>query len=73
MGEEKYLGEVLKKYGVQFTPDVKAHVYEKYIELAPDYVEAFAGVRELLQQLKNEGYRIAVASSADLIKVESNL
>jgi HAD superfamily hydrolase (TIGR01509 family) len=73
MGEEKYLGEVLKKYGVQFTPDVKAHVYEKYIELAPDYVEAFAGVRELLQQLKNEGYRIAVASSADLIKVEANL
>lgn len=73
MGEDKYLGEVLKKYGVPYTQDVKKHVYEKYIELADDFVEPFAGVRELLVELKNSGYRIAVASSADMIKVEANL
>ena len=72
-GEDRYLGEVLKKYNVEYTQAVKQHVYEKYIELADDFVESFAGVRELLEELKNSGYRMAVASSADMIKVEANL
>lgn len=72
-GEERYLGEVLKKYQVEYTPAVKYHVYEKYIELADDFVEPFAGVHELLEELKSTGFRMAVASSADLVKVEANL
>lgn len=72
-GEDSYLGEVLKKYNVEYTQEVKQHVYEKYIELADDFVESFAGVRELLEELKSSGYRMAVASSADMIKVEANL
>lgn len=73
MGEEKYLGDVAAKYGVAMSEDIKYHVYEKYTQLAAKYVQPFMGVRELLLKLKSAGYRIAVASSADRIKVETNL
>lgn len=73
MGENMYLGEVAAQYGVAFTEDIKRHVYDKYHQLAPQYVQPFAGVRELLARLRAAGCRIAVASSADLVKVRTNL
>lgn len=73
MGEDKYLGEVCAKYNVEFNEKIKHHVYEKYNELAYQYVQPFPGTRELLLSLKAAGCRIAVASSADQIKVMTNL
>lgn len=73
MGEDKYLGEVCAKYNVEFNEAIKHHVYEKYNELASRYVHPFTGTRELLLALKRAGCRIAVASSADQIKVMTNL
>ena len=73
MGEDMYLGEVSAKYGVVFSPAIKDHVYEKYKELASQFVKPFEGTRELLLGLKEAGFKIAVASSADMIKVSTNL
>lgn len=73
MGEEKYLGDVVAKYGVAMSEAIKLHVYDKYAQLATKYVQPFAGIRDLLLQLKSAWYKIAVASSADMIKVATNL
>jgi len=73
MGEDMYIGEVTAKYGVVFDETIKHHVYEKYVELAANFVHPFPGMRDLLIRLKSAGCRIAVASSADQIKVTTNL
>jgi len=73
MGEDMYLGEVAAKYGVEFDESIKHHVYDRYRELAPQFVRSFPGTRELLLRLKEAGFRIAVASSAEEIKLETNL
>lgn len=72
-GENRYLGEVATKYGVTMTDAIKEHVYQKYQELAKVYVHPFPGIQDLLLKLKSAGYRIAVVSSADQVKLETNL
>lgn len=73
MGEDMYLGGVTAKYGVEYSDAIKHHVYEKYHELASQFVRPFPGTRELLIRLKEAGCRIAVASSAEMIKVSTNM
>jgi len=73
MGEDMYLGEVAAKYDVVFNDEITLHVYKKYEELASRFVKPFEGTRELLFRLKSAGCRIAVASSAELSKVTTNL
>jgi len=73
MGEERYLGDVAVKYGVAMCDEIKNQVYGKYAQLAKQYVLPFAGIQDLLIQLKSSGYRIAVASSSIKIKVATNL
>lgn len=73
MGEDMYLGEVTAKYDVVFDDTIKHHVYEKYSELASKFVKPFPGMRDMLIRLKSAGCRIAVASSAEQIKVTTNL
>lgn len=72
-GEDTYLGKVAAKYGVTFNDVIKNHVYAKYVDLAPTYVTAFTGVKELLTELKAAAFGLAVASSADKVKVRANL
>ncbi|MEI8201117.1 MAG: HAD family phosphatase [Eubacteriales bacterium] len=73
MSEDMYLGEVTAKYGVEFNETITHHVYEKYVELAANFVHPFPGMRDMLIRLKTAGCRIAVASSAEQIKVTTNL
>lgn len=73
MGEDMYLGMVTAKYDIVFSNAIKHHVYEKYSELAANFVRPFPGIRDMLIRLKSAGCRIAVASSADQIKVTTNL
>lgn len=72
-GEDSYIGGVVKKYGFEFTPDMKQDVYVEYINKAHLYIKAFEGAKELIGKLRREGYKVALASSADEIKVEANL
>ncbi len=73
-GEERYVGGVAEKY--HFPMDAaaaKQRTYEIYLDLVPTKLEIFPGVRALLQTCRQAGLRLAVASSADRIKVVANL
>ena len=73
MGEDGYIGGVAARYGLTYAPEMKRRVYEIYLDILPGMIRAFPGVRELLQSLMARDIRLAVASSADRVKVEANL
>ena len=73
-GEERYVGGVAEKY--HFPLDAaagKRRTYEIYFELVPTQLEAFPGVHELVNACREAHLRVAVASSADRVKVALNL
>jgi len=72
-GEDRYIGGVAEKYGLTYVNEMKRRVYEIYLEILPNMIKSFAGVHELLDDLAGRGIRLAVASSADRVKVEANL
>lgn len=73
-GEERYVGGVAEKYKFPLDPvKGKERTYEIYLDLVSDKLEAFPGVLELVKTCRNEGLRVAVASSADKVKVSANL
>ncbi|HHU53927.1 MAG TPA: HAD family phosphatase [Clostridiaceae bacterium] len=73
MGEDTYLGEVFRKYGQEYDPEIKLKVYDRYKEEAEKYVRTFPGTLDLLNRIKSKDIKMGVASAADLIKVEANL
>jgi HAD superfamily hydrolase (TIGR01509 family) len=72
-GEDRYIGGVAAQYGLRYVPEMKRRVYEIYLEILPGMIRAFPGVHELLRVLQARDIRLAVASSADRVKVEANL
>jgi HAD superfamily hydrolase (TIGR01509 family) len=72
-GEDNYIGGVARKYGKTYVPEMKKRVYEIYLEILPGMIDSFPGVHELIGKLRKADVRLAVASSADRIKVTANL
>lgn len=73
-GEDRYIGGVAELYGVALDlPAAKRRTYEIYLGLVPSQLAAFPGAAELVRACRAHGLRIAVASSADLVKVAANL
>src|SRR5512143_3013103 len=73
-GEERYIGGVAEKYHFPLDlPRDKQRTYEIYLDLVPQRLEAFPGARELVGACREAGLRVAVASSADRVKVAANL
>lgn len=73
-GEERYVGGVAEKYEFPFDAAAgKQRTYEIYLEMVASQLEAFPGVHELIATCREAGLRLAVASSADRIKVVANL
>jgi beta-phosphoglucomutase len=73
-GEDRYIGGVAEKY--HFPLDLaraKHRTYEIYLGLVPRQLEAFPGARELVLACRQARLRVAVASSADQVKVAANL
>jgi beta-phosphoglucomutase len=73
-GENSYLGGVAKKY--QFHINIRAakkRTYEIYLEMVPEHLKAFPGAEKLVRDCKATGLKIALASSADPVKIEANL
>jgi HAD superfamily hydrolase (TIGR01509 family) len=74
MGENRYLGGVAEKNLIPFHLEKdKARTYEIYGKLVKGKLEACAGVREFIEKCQAEGFKLAVASSADPIKIRINL
>ncbi|KAF9669845.1 hypothetical protein SADUNF_Sadunf13G0006800 [Salix dunnii] len=76
-GEANFLGGVANVKGVKgFDPETaKKRFFEIYLNkyAKPNSGIGFPGALELITQCKNKGLKVAVASSADRIKVDANL
>jgi HAD superfamily hydrolase (TIGR01509 family) len=74
MGENKYIGGVAEKYNI--SPDiikVKARTYEIYEEIVKGRLEPLPGVHEFIARCRRKGLRLALATSADRVKMMVNL
>lgn len=73
-GEDRYLGGVAEKYGVAMDlAAAKKRTYEIYLRLVPEQLRAFPGAVELVLACRRARLKVALASSADRIKIEANL
>lgn len=74
MGENRYIGGVAEKYGhaVDILA-VKKRTYDIYLDIIKGALKPLPGVFEFIDACKARSYKLAVASSADLRKVEGNL
>ena len=72
-GENRYVGGVAEKYGVPYRTEMKDYLYACYGEHVKEEANIPDGVLDVLHTLRTRGYRLAVCSSADRIKVLMNL
>jgi HAD superfamily hydrolase (TIGR01509 family) len=74
MGEERFLGGVAEKYGAKLDlAAAKARTYAIYQEVIRGRLRPSNGADALLDACRARGLRMAVASSADEVKVAANL
>jgi beta-phosphoglucomutase len=74
MGEDRFIGGVAEARGIPLEPERdKARTYAIYLDLIKGRLKALPGVRDYVDGCRRRGLAIAVASSADAIKVEGNL
>lgn len=73
-GENRYIGGVAEKYDFALdVPSAKARTYAIYLDLVPKQLAMFPEADSLVLQCKAAELRVAVASSADWIKIDANL
>ena len=73
-GENRYLGGVAEKYGIHLDIDAaKFRTYTIYGEMVHGRLEPLAGVREFIARCREKGVKTAIATSADFMKMETNL
>jgi HAD superfamily hydrolase (TIGR01509 family) len=74
MGENRYIGGVAEKHGIVVDIDkVKARTYQIYEELVKGKLDPLPGSREFVDKCRSKGFKLALATSADRIKMEVNL
>lgn len=74
MGENRYLGGVAEKYGIPFDLETdKARTYTIYAKLVEGKLAPLAGVTDFIERCRERKLLMAVASSADPIKIKVNL
>jgi len=74
MGENRFIGGVAEKYN--FPVDIqqaKKRTYDIYLKIIKGELKPLAGAKEFVNHCRRLGKKIAIASSADLRKVEGNL
>jgi len=65
---------VAARYGVQLDIDAdKRRTYEIYLEIIRGRLQPLAGVHAFLAACRQRGLKLAVATSADRVKMEGNL
>lgn len=73
-GEARYIGGPAEKYN--FPIDIerdKARTYEIYGEIVRGRLDPLDGVREFIAKARAKGLKLAIASSADRVKIDINL
>lgn len=73
-GELRFIGGVAEKYGIELDlEEAKARTYEIYLELVPKELRPYPGGKELFDACRAKGLKLALASSADRMKIDANL
>jgi HAD superfamily hydrolase (TIGR01509 family) len=73
-GENRYIGGVADKYGVKDDlMQMKARTYKIYETITRGNLEPLPGVSSFITKCKKKGLKIAVATSADKVKMLINL
>ncbi|HEY3412205.1 MAG TPA: HAD-IA family hydrolase [Armatimonadota bacterium] len=73
-GEDRFVGGPAEKYGLTLDiPAAKARTYAIYDEITRGRLTPLNGAREFIAAAREIGLRLAVASSADRIKIGINL
>lgn len=73
-GEDRFIGGVAEKYGVKLTmPRDKRRTYEIYLEHIKGKLHALPGAVQFIHDCRARGFNIAVATSADHVKLVGNL
>jgi len=73
-GENRYLGGVAETYG--FAIDIerdKARTYAIYTEIVQGHLAPLPGVHEFIARCRELDFKLALATSADRVKMEVNL
>ena len=74
MGEDRYIGGVAESRGIVLDPvQDKARLYEIYLRLIRGRLRPLPGAVEFVNECRDRGLAVAVASGADRIKVLANL
>ena len=74
MGENRYLGGVAEKYNLELNIDeAKARTYQIYEKITKGQLDPLPGALEFVALCHAKGLRLALATSADQIKMEVNL
>lgn len=70
MGEARFMGGVAERHGIPFDPIAdKELVYQVFLEIMPGRLEPLPGVPDFIYKCKQAGLKVALASSADDVKV----
>lgn len=73
-GEDHILSGVAEAHGIPLDLERdKARTYAIYLELVRGKLQPLAGVQPFVQNCRDRGLKLAVASSADAVKVQGNL
>lgn len=73
-GEDRYLGGVAGQYGIELDLEHdKAETYRLYGECVKGRLQALPGVKAFIEKAKSDGLLLAVATSADEVKLRTNL
>lgn len=73
-GENRYLGGVAEKYGIALDLEAdKAYTYEAYLRLIRGRLGPLPGVKDFIGLCRSRQVKIAVATSADEVKMLGNL
>ena len=73
-GENRYLGGVAEKHDVRLDLERdKARTYAIYLEIIRGRLGPLPGAREFIAACRARGWKLAVATSADRVKLDGNL
>jgi beta-phosphoglucomutase len=73
-GENRYVGGVAEKYGLKIDIEAdKALTYQIYLQIIKGRLGPLPGAVEFIADARHRGLRLAVATSADRVKMDGNL
>ena len=73
-GEDRYIGGVAEKYRIAIDPArAKERMYSLYLEIIRGRMDPLPGAVDFIGACRKAGVKLAVATSADRVKMEGNL